>query len=71
MGEVSRKWIDLHREELRQKYDNKTVIVSEDKIVEVLDGAVSPVEVDEIATEICDDEDWSYTYLCKKDKIKI
>lgn len=68
MGEKSRKWIDLHREELRQKYDNKTVIVSVDKIVEVLDGAVGPVEVDEIATEICGDKDWSYSYLCKKEE---
>jgi hypothetical protein len=67
MPTFSRKWINTHREELKEKYDNKTLIVSEDRIVKVLDGAVDPLEINRIAEELCKGKEWDYTYICRKE----
>lgn len=66
MGKNSRMWIEKHRRQLEEKYDNKMLIVSEDKILKVLDSSVDPDEINEIARSLCKGKDWSYTYVCKK-----
>ena len=40
MASKSYEWIQKHRDKLREKYDGKTIIVCEDKIVKVFDDAV-------------------------------
>lgn len=67
MSTLSRNWINAHRQELKQKYDNKTLIVSEDRIVKTLDGAIDPLEVNRIAEELCKDKEWDYTYVCREE----
>lgn len=68
MGISSRKWIEEHREDLKGRYDDKTVIVSGARVVEVLEGAVDPIEVNRIASEKLKGKDWSYTYVCKEEE---
>ncbi len=68
MGEISRRWINEHRNELRKRYDDKVLIVCEGKIMKVLDGGVDPIEVNEIARGLCKGKDWSYTYVCQEEE---
>lgn len=62
----SRDWLESHRKELERKYDGKTVIVCEGKIVKVLNGAVNPIKVNEIAEKDYKNRNWCYSYLCYK-----
>ncbi|MBC8492733.1 MAG: hypothetical protein H8D43_03025 [Chloroflexi bacterium] len=68
MGAKSRAWINEHRYELEQKYPGKIVIVREDEIVEVLDTPVGILEINDLAAELCQDRDWSYTFLCREEE---
>lgn len=68
MGVVSRKWIEEHREKLREKYDGKVVIVCEDRVAKVISEPINPIDINEIARKICKGKDWSYTYVCKKEE---
>lgn len=67
MPTLTRKWINAHRRELKKNYDNKTLIISEDKVVKALDGAVDPLEVNSIAENLCKGKEWDYTYICRKE----
>jgi len=71
MGKISRRWINEHREELKDKYDDKIVLVCEGEIINVLDGSVDVIEINEIARKICKDKDWSYTYVCREEEYLI
>jgi hypothetical protein len=71
MGKISRRWINEHREELKDKYDDKIVLVCEGKVTKVLDGSVDAIEINEIARKICKDKDWSYTYVCREEEYLI
>ncbi len=63
MGVESRKWINENLSKLREKYPNKTIIVCDGKVVKVLDGATNPIRMNEVAREICEGKDWSYTFV--------
>jgi uncharacterized protein (DUF2267 family) len=68
MGINTRKWINAHREELKRKYPNKTVIVCENKVIKVLDDPIDPIEINRIARKLCKGKEWSYTYLEEKEE---
>jgi hypothetical protein len=63
MVSKSYEWIQKHRDKLQEKYDGKTIIVCEDKIVRVFDDAVDPITIYDEAIQICGGKDWSYTYV--------
>lgn len=68
MGVKSRKWINENLPKLREEYPNKTVIVCDGKVVKVLDGAMNPILVNEVARRICEGRDWSYTFISKEEE---
>jgi len=68
LGVESRKWINENIPNLRIKYPDKTIIVCEGKVVKVFDGAVDPIQINEVAREICEGKDWSYTFLSKDEE---
>ncbi len=57
-----REWVNKHREELREKFVEKTILVCEGRVVKVFDGPVNPLRINEEARKICK-EAWCYTYL--------
>ena len=74
MAPKSYEWIQKHRDKLRERYDGKTIIVCENKIVKVFDDAVDPITIYDEAIQICSlrspttssygsGKDWSYTYV--------
>ena len=68
MGELSRRWINKNRKKLEKMYDGKTVIVNKNKVIKVFEGAANPLKINDIAREICRNNDWSYTYLGGEDE---
>ena len=65
MGVESRRWINENLHKLREKYPNKTIMVCDGRVVKVFDGATDPIHVNEVAREICQGKDWSYTFVSK------
>jgi len=63
MSSRSYEWIRQHRQQLHEKYDGKTIIVCEGKVVKVLEDAVNPLVVNRLADQICVGKDWAYTYV--------
>jgi len=63
LGIESRKWINENLPKLRLKYPNKTIIVCDNKVVKVFDGIIDPIQVNEVARQICEGKDWSYTFV--------
>ncbi len=61
-----REWINLHREDLRRQFTGKTIIVSGNKVVKVLDGATDPLSINKKVKKL-HLRDWSYTYLPKSE----
>ena len=57
-----REWINKHKEQLRNEFIGKPIIVSENKVTRTFDGPVNPLKVNEVARKICK-ERWCYTYL--------
>lgn len=64
----NRKWINENREALKEQYDGAIVIVCEKKVVKVIKDPITPIEIYEIASKICKDKDWDYTFICKKEE---
>ncbi|MCP8309571.1 MAG: hypothetical protein H3Z53_05685 [archaeon] len=68
MGIESRKWINENLPKLRKEYPNKTIIVCDNKVVKVFDGIIDPIQVNEVARQICKGKDWSYTFVSKEEE---
>jgi len=68
LGIESRKWINENLPKLRLKYPNKTIIVCDNKVVKVFDGITDPIQVNEVARQICEGKDWSYTFVSEEEE---
>ena len=68
LGIESRKWINENLPKLRPKYPNKTIIVCNNKVVKVFDGIMDPIQVNEVARQICEGKDWSYTFVSEEEE---
>ncbi len=68
LGVESRKWINENLPKLRGKYPNKTIIVCDGNVVKVFDGTTDPIRVNEVAREICQGKDWSYTFVSEEEE---
>ena len=68
MGAKSRAWITRHRKQLEEKYPGKVLIVCEDNVVEVLDPKVGILEINDRAQKLCQERDWSYTFVCREEE---
>lgn len=68
MGIESRKWINENLPKLRLKYPNKTIIVCDNKVVKAFDGIMDPIQVNEVARQICEGKDWSHTFVSEKEE---
>ena len=68
LGVESRKWINENLLKFREKYPNKTIIVCDGKVVKVFDGTIDPIQVNEVARQICKGKDWSYTFVSEEEE---
>lgn len=68
LGVESRKWINENLTKLRLKYPNKTIIVCNNKVVKIFDGIMNPIQVNEVARQICEGKDWSYTFVSEEEE---
>ncbi|MDI6847894.1 MAG: hypothetical protein QMD13_02755 [Candidatus Bathyarchaeia archaeon] len=68
MGVESRKWINENLPKLRLKYPNKTIIVCNNRVIKVFDGIIDPIQLNEVARQICEGKDWSYTFVSEEEE---
>lgn len=68
MNTKNRVWIRKHRKELEEKYQDKVLIVCENKVVRVLDSNIGILDINDIAKRICEGKDWSYTFACRDEE---
>ena len=68
LGVESRKWINENLPKLREKYPNKTIIVCDGKVLKTFDGTIDPIQVNEVARQICKGKDWSYTFVSEEEE---
>ena len=62
-----REWVNKHREQLKEKFNNKTVLICANKVVKVFDGPADPVKINKEAKKICK-KPWCYSYLHKSEE---
>lgn len=64
----SRRWINENLPKLREKYPDETIIVCQGKVAKTFDGPMNPIKINEVAREICEGKDWSYTFLSREEE---